>query len=135
MGVGKSMSGGAMGGQSGHVTPMITDNPVFKFKVVDVDRRMEQTSGNGKEPVETLKIGEPIQGKKVGDRKAHRGRIQNIEKDSEGDLLYVIITNEEGENIKIDPTSIQKLNLNDGTLKNESENRKVLLYEQWIIDQ
>lgn len=135
MGVGKSMSGGAMGGKSAQVTPMITDNPVFKFKVVDVDRRMEQTSGNGKEPVETLKIGEPIQGKKVGDRKAYRGRIQNIEKDSEGDLLYVIITNEEGENIKIDPTSIQKLNLNDGTLKNESENRKVLLYEQWIVDQ
>lgn len=118
-----------------NVMPSVGDNPMFKFKIVNIDHRMEQQSGKEKPSEETLTKGEPIQGVEVGSKKSHRGRIQELTKDEEGNILNVMITNEKGVNVKIDPTSIKKLDLNDESLKNtieESANRKVLLFEQWI---
>lgn len=127
--------------QGAFVTPIVTNNPVFQVKILSFDDRMEQRAGNSKRMEDNIKRGDEIVGQAMGDngKKKYRGAVQNITKDENGNELYYVIIDEDGNKQKIDPTTASLLDLHDTGRETRSaernsvtESNHVMLYEEWL---
>jgi hypothetical protein len=102
--------------QGAFVTPIVTNNPVFQVKVLGMDDRMEQSAGQQEPMKDEIRRGEAVVGIAIGggkEKKKHKGLVENIIKDSNGNVTSVVITDEDGDKLKLDPTSIKRLDLHD----------------------
>jgi hypothetical protein len=126
--------------QGAFTTPIVTNNPVFQVKLLSVDDKMEQKGGDSKKMQDTIKRGDKIIGKAMGDsgKKKYKGVVQNILKDSNGNELSYVITDEDGNQIKIDPSTATFLDLHDtgreaGSAERNrvTESNHVMLFEDW----
>ena len=101
--------------QGAFVTPIVTNNPVFQVKLVDVDDKLEQPAGQQKPMKDEIRRGEAVVGTALGtdNKKKHKGIVDNIIKDAEGNITSFTIVDENGDQIKLDPTSVSRLDLHD----------------------
>jgi hypothetical protein len=114
--------------QGAFVTPIVTNNPVFQVKLVDVDDKFEQPAGQQKPMKDEIRRGEAVVGMALGNdnKKKHKGLISNIIKDAKGNVTSFVITDEDGDQIKLDPTSVARLDLHDdGKEKHAGEDFQV----------
>lgn len=115
--------------QGAFVTPIVTNNPVFQVKLADVDDKMEQPAGQQKPMEDEIRRGEEVVGTAIGkdNKKKHKGIVQNITKDANGNITSFTITNEDGDQLKLDPTSVARLDLHDeGKDKHAGDDMKVM---------
>ena len=115
--------------QGAFVTPIVTNNPVFQVKLADVDDKLEQPAGQQKEMKDEIRRGEAVVGTAMGkdNKKKHKGIVQNIVKDANGNVTSFTITDEDGDQIKLDPTSVARLDLHDeGKNKTAGDTFKVM---------
>lgn len=115
--------------QGAFVTPIVTNNPVFQVKLADVDDKLEQPAGQQKEMKDEIRRGEAVIGTALGkdNKKKHKGIVQNIVKDANGNVTSFTITDEDGDQIKLDPTSVARLDLHDeGKNKTAGDTFKVM---------
>jgi hypothetical protein len=132
--------------QGAFVTPIVTNNPVFQVKLASVDDRMEQKAGDSDEMQDKIKRGDKISGTPIGEKprekqKKRIGLVQNIIKDANGNETAYVITDEDGDQIKIDPSSAAFIDMHDtGREAGSAEKYKMteskvagpaMLFEQW----
>ena len=126
--------------QGAFVTPIVTNNPVFQVKLVDVDDKLEQPAAQQEPMKDEIRRGEAVVGTALGkdNKKKHKGIVQNIVKDAKGNPSAFIITDEDGDQIKLDPTSVARLDLHDegkntkaGDDFKVTEKFKALNFEDW----
>ena len=126
--------------QGAFVTPIVTNNPVFQVKLADVDDKLEQPAGQQKAMKDEIRRGEAVVGTALGkdNKKKHKGLVENIIKDSKGNITAFVITDEDGDKIKLDPTSVARLDLHDeGKEKHAggdfkvSESSRALDFDSW----
>lgn len=133
--------------QGAFTTPIITNNPVFQVKLVAVDDRMEQRGGNSEVMEDKIKRGDQISGTPTGENPNQKqrkriGRVQNIIKDAHGNDIAYVITDEDGDQVKIDPSSAVFIDMHDtgreassGEKNKMTESKKIshqaLLFEDW----
>ena len=133
--------GGRMGralakSQGAFITPIVTNNPAFQVKMLNVDDRLEQQAGTEKRMKDNFKVGDVIIGTEFNKKDKHRGKITKLVKDSEGKLNSYMIDDEDGDTIKIDPTTAERLDLHDtGGNSKSGENfalvERTYNYEGW----
>lgn len=101
--------------QGAFVTPIVTNNPVFQVKLIDVDDKLEQPAAQQKPMKDEIRRGEAVIGTALGrdNKKKHKGIVDNIIKDANGNVTSFTIVDEEGDQIKLDPTSVSRLDLHD----------------------
>ena len=101
--------------QGAFVTPIVTNNPVFQVKLVDVDDKLEQPAAQQEPMKDEIRRGEAVVGTAIGTdgKKKHKGIIQNITKDAKNNNTSFTIIDEDGDQIKLDPTSVARLDLHD----------------------
>jgi hypothetical protein len=131
--------------QGAFVTPIVTNNPVFQVKLATVDDRMEQKSGNSEKMQDKIKRGDTISGTPIGERpntkqKKRMGVVQNILKDANGNETAYVITDEDGDQLKIDPSSASFIDMHDTGREASSGERwemtenvscRAMLFEEW----
>ncbi len=129
--------------QGAFVTPIVTNNPVFQVKLADVDDKMEQPAAQQEPMEDEIRRGEAVVGVALGkdNKKKHKGHIENIGKDSNGNVISFTITDEDGDKIKLDPTSISRLDLHDeGKEKHAGGDFKVMEshrakdFHSWLVE-
>jgi len=90
---------------------------------------MEQPAAQQKPMTDEIRRSEAIIGTALGkdNKKKHKGIVQNIVKDSSGNVTAFIITDEDGDQIKLDPTTVSRLDLHDeGKNKTAGDDFKVM---------
>jgi len=115
--------------QGAFVTPIVTNNPVFQVKLIDVDDKLEQPAAQQKPMKDEVRRGEAVIGTALGkdNKKKHKGIVDNIIKDANGNVTSFTIVDEDGDQIKLDPTSVSRLDLhNDGKNKIAGDDFKVM---------
>ena len=115
--------------QGAFVTPIVTNNPVFQVKLIDVDDKLEQPAAQQKPMKDEVRRGEAVIGTALGkdNKKKHKGIVDNIIKDANGNVTSFTIVVEDGDQIKLDPTSVSRLDLhNDGKNKIAGDDFKVM---------
>jgi hypothetical protein len=126
--------------QGAFTTPIVTNNPVFQVKLLSVDDKMEQKGGDSQKMQDTIKRGDKIVGQAMSDssKKKYKGVVQNIQKDSNGNEICYVITDEDGNQVKIDPSTAAFLDLHDtgreagSAERNQvTESNYVMLFEDW----
>ncbi len=125
-----SVRGTNMNGQGSGQQTMISDNPVFKFKVRSLSNGNEQPNDNGednkninRDKNSNFKIGDIINGNDFKG-KNHKGKIVDIEKDDDGNISSVIIIDtDDNKKLSLEPASCQ-IKKNDN---NQNETKKCLL--------
>ena len=130
--------------QGAFVTPIITNNPVFQVKLLDVDDKMEAPAGDQKPMEDEIKRGEAVIGMALGgdNKKKHKGLVQNIVKDPKGNVTSYIITDEDGDQLKLDPTSVGRLDLHDegkekhagGDFQVSENKNRALDFDTWLVE-
>lgn len=131
--------------QGAFVTPIVTNNPVFQVKLASVDDRMETKAGNSNRMNDEIKKGDKIIGTPIGEKpgkkqKKRTGVVQTIFKDANGNVISYTITDEDGDQVKIDPSSAVFLDMHDTGREagsgekftvSESLSGPAMFFEEW----
>lgn len=130
--------------QGAFVTPIVTNNPVFQVKLVDVDDKLEQPAAQQKPMKDEIRRGEAVIGTALGkdNKKKHKGIVDNIIKDANGNVTSFTIVDEEGDQIKLDPTSVSRLDLHDDgknkiagdDFKVMEKSNKAMSFDAWLAE-